>query len=210
MLNRTTVWTLAMMLGAVACSGSEPTSTDGSDVDLDTVAPNQTITSVNADGTWTANATCSISQLTCKPSFSWEGTAAASFTGPTGKTRKMGVCALLKSKTSAGAYKSCTTVADCSTAPASLPSGGSRYCTAPNGTGTKYCFHRPGPATSFCAGSPALSGNPAVAPGYYSVALDDPTPSETWISYGCFEGCSATDPSSSSAQTAAIKELWCN
>lgn len=76
------------------------------------------------------------------------------------------------------------------------PTGGSRYCTSENGGATKYGYYRPGPATSYCAGTPA-NGGVAIAPGTISKGFVY-NRLTTWISYACFEGCAATDPSASS------------
>jgi hypothetical protein len=221
MINGKHVWTamalggMVSTLGAGGCSASETLGvgeTLGADgADVDALEGQQLITSTNADGTWTSNATITIEQLTCKPSFSWEGYAGATFTGPAGKTRRMGACALREAKTASGSAKACNTVADCAAspeAPASLPSGGFRYCTAANGTGQKYCYYRPGPATTWCAGTPAMAGAPPVAPGYYGLQFNPPGGTK-WISYGCFEGCAVTDPSSSSIAKSAIQDLFC-
>jgi hypothetical protein len=180
------------MIGAgtvlVACAAGEAVDSEAPGLDPNGLEESQVITSVNADGTWTANALTPV-----KPGY--EVSAVATFTGPPGKTRRMGVCALLRG--SAGAGTTCNTVADCSGAPALLPAGGFRYCVAPNGTGTKKCFYRPGPPAQYCTGTPAMAGNPPIAPGTFYT----PSTSYTglWISYACFEGCAATDPSSSSA-----------
>jgi hypothetical protein len=160
---------------------------DAPPIDTDRVEGSQLVTSVNADGTWTADA-------------QWPGgvygvTASAVFTGPAGKTRRMGVC-LLRGHLTSNAYVPCNSVADCSGAPASLPAGGFRYCTAPGGAGQKYCFYRPGSALAWCDGTPANGGIP-VPPGVYSKGHQAPAASP-YISYACFEGCTATDPSSSS------------
>jgi hypothetical protein len=146
----------------------------------------QIIYNTNADGTWSADAQ--------KPQFDeldfYTMRARGTFTGPAGKTRKMGVC-LLKHTTTP-----CTTVADCSSSPATLPTGGFRYCTGANG-GPKYCAFRPGTQGDLCGGSPGLGGV-AVAPGYYESGWYFSSGNAQFLSYACFEGCSASDPSSSS------------
>lgn len=144
----------------------------------------QLIYSTNTAGTWSADAKT--------PGLDIHNRvyASAVFTGPTGSTRKMGVCTLRLTETT------CSTVADCSTV--YVPTGGAKYCTAPNGTGQKVCAVRAGSQTSYCAGSPALGGT-AVAPGTYSTPHQPAESLTSYISYACFEGCAATDPSSSSA-----------
>jgi hypothetical protein len=117
--------------------------------------------------------------------------ASGTFTGP--GPRRMGVC-LLRLTTTA-----CNTVADCNSAPATLPSGGFRYCTNPDATGTKYCAFRGGTQTQHCAGTPALGGA-LVNPGtFYTPNNGIPIDSTKYVSYACFEGCAASDPSISSA-----------
>lgn len=141
----------------------------------DALEVQQTVNSTNANGTWSATA-----------SFVYSSgyKARTVFTGPTGKTRAMGLCALkLYNETSPVA---CTTTANCTSAPTSLPTGGARYCIAPENSGQKYCYYRPGGPTTYCAGSPALGGTP-VGPGTYTVPTA--SPSGAWASYGCFEGC---------------------
>jgi hypothetical protein len=114
----------------------------------------------------------------------------ANFAGP--GPRRMGVC-LLRLTTTA-----CNTVADCNSAPVSLPAGGFRYCTNPDATGTKYCAYRPGSQTGYCAGTPALGGA-LVNPGtFYSPNVGIPLDSTKYVSYACFEGCAVSDPSISS------------
>lgn len=174
--------------GDLAGNGDDAAPSPAGD-ELDTL---QKITSINADGTWTASAWTPYGDTS-------SAEIGATFTGPSGKTRKMGVCGLQRY----GTGVACSTVANCNNAPTTLPSGGARYCTAPNGTGQKYCYYRPGSATTYCAGSPALGGT-AVAPGAYSKAglrFTANWQGATVISYGCFEGCTATDPSSSSTST---------
>jgi hypothetical protein len=177
-----------MVVGVVifASACAEPPEADAPSLEDDGVEPLQTVTSVNADGTWVADA--SFINQTVNNIY-----AGASFTGPSGKTRRMGVCALKQFQENNPV--ACATVADCNSAPSSLPAGGFRYCVAPNNVGQKYCFYRPGSPASYCAGSPAQAGNPPIAPGtYYTPSTAG---SGCWISYACFEGCATTDPSSS-------------
>ena len=82
----------------------------------------------------------------------------ATFTGPPGYTRRMGLCLVRKTGTH------CDTVADCAQIP--IPLGGFRYCVAAKSVGRKNCWIKPGPNAKFCAGSPANGGIP-VAPGTY-------------------------------------------
>jgi hypothetical protein len=119
-------------------------------------------------------------------------TGGALVSGPSGATRALGVCLLIRTTTA------CTTVADCNSAPSTLPSGGYRYCVAPNGAGTKYCSYRPGSQAGWCAGTPAL-GTPMGAVNLSVVAVSPGgIPADRWLSYACFAGCTASDPSSSS------------
>jgi hypothetical protein len=145
----------------------------------------QIVYSANADGMWSANATNGGGD------FNYQAWGA--FTGPGGRTRRMGVCALKQ-------YNPlwptpCNTAADC--AGISVPAGGFRYCVQPNGVGAKTCFIRPGPATTYCAGTPANGGVP-IAPGTIATGTYNAGPNSKWLSYACFEGCAVTDPSSSS------------
>jgi hypothetical protein len=158
--------------------------------DSEGVGPRQIITSINADGVWTASA----QRPTIIASYVVEGSAV--FAGPAGKTRRMGVCLLNRASGDPGsAWKACTTVADCASYPAVLPPGGFRYCSGENGGATKKCYYRSGPPAAYCAGTPA-NGGVEVAPGTYTT----PQISSVGfvISYACFEGCLTTDPSSSS------------
>lgn len=188
----------AFVMAAGCASQTGAGEVDPSLVDEDATEPQQLLTSTNADGTWTADALA--------PQVHDDGTmaymsASANFTGPSGKTRRMGVCLLEKTTTT------CNTVADCGSAPSYLPTGGFRYCTNLNGTGTKYCAVRNGPPTEYCAGTPALGGA-RVAPGTYQTAMLETGYGRPHLSYGCFEGCAATDPSSSS--TAKVREnMFC-
>jgi hypothetical protein len=173
--------------GGCAANAADETG-DTPDVADGTLETRQVITSVNADGTWTADATGTSGD----PDNLY---ASATFTGPAGKTRRMGSCLLKKYQNASSTPTACTTVADCNSAPSSLPTGGFRYCTNPNGSGTKYCYYRPGTAVSKCVGTPANGGTP-IAPGTYQTPGWHGT--GTFLSYACFEGCVATDPSASS------------
>lgn len=157
------------------------------------------------NGSWTANAyapftTCGSGGFGGGPnSCAWSDLSGrASFSAPAGSTRKAGVCML--QLTGAG----CNTVADCATSPATLPPGGARYCVNVDNAGYKQCGFRPGSATSYCAGSPALSGNPAVAPGTYTTPRRTVPNYTEFVSYACFEGCGASDPSVSSSSTNVV------
>lgn len=186
---------MSLLAGIVACS-SEAGDDEVSPVPVDDATAAQAIIySTNAAGTWTAEAFKPVI-----PSVTGAGvTASAAFTGPSGYTRKMGVCAL---KLGGG---TCSTVADCSGFPATLPTGGARYCTQAEGDTAKRCYFR-GASTSYCAGSPALGGA-AVAPGTFTTPSLSAGRESTWLSYGCFEGCAATDPSVSSAAE-HYKDFW--
>lgn len=188
---------IASMLAVLGITTVVGCGAEGADtaatVDDDGLAEQQLIYSTNADGTWSANA--------LKPQFLgedyWTLSAQADFTGPSGKTRKMGVCLLQHTSTP------CTSVANCGSAPSTLPAGGARYCTGANGSSTKYCAFRPGYASDFCAGSPA-HGGAAVSPGHQDSPWQTVGGVAQYLSYACFEGCSATDPSSSSLSLSPI------
>jgi hypothetical protein len=144
-----------------------------------------------SNGGWTANALGSFNAL-------GRFKADATFTGPANASRRFGVCGLKVHLPSVA----CNTTADCNNAPTSLPAGGFRYCSASNGVGQKYCMFRPGPAANFCAGTP-VTGTPVnVGPTgstvLSKVAMAPGDVGALWQSYACFEGCLASDPSSSS------------
>jgi hypothetical protein len=171
----------------VGCSSAEVEQAEAPSPAEGEIATLQTIYSTDSAGTWsaTADAPFHVAGTTVL-------TVGALFTGPAGSTRRMGVCALTK----APGNVACSTVADCATAPYTLPSGGFRYCAAPEGVGQKRCYYRAGSQAAYCAGTPANGGVP-ISPGYIEKSV--PTAAiVTWMSYACFEGCAATDPSASS------------
>lgn len=187
----------ALVFAAFGCAapGAEdaPSTEDG-------LEPSQLVTS----GSWTAYAQGYSSEM--GDAFG----AYATFTGPANTSRKVGTCAL-RQYLNSSVPVTCTTAADCGSAPSSLPTGGARYCTAPDGVGTKKCFYRPGSATSYCAGSPALGGAAMTADSSGYVWLDKTVSAASntrWISYACFEGCAATDPSSSSTVVVQPSCKW--
>jgi hypothetical protein len=189
-------WIYGVVTVAIAsgCASAQPDAVEDDTpfLEADTAEVQATVTSVNAQGTWVADALSPQA-----PQASGQIWGRATFSGPGGATRRMGVC-LLHKYLSGGGGTACNTAADCGNAPASLPAGGFRYCTNPNGSGTKYCYFRPGPPTSFCAGTPA-NGNVPIAPStLYTPHNAYTAPS---VSYACFEGCAATDPSVSSGET---------
>jgi hypothetical protein len=164
--------------------------------ETDTVESQQVVYSTVAGKTWSSTAWTPTGSI--YDGVTGGGTFEARWRVRAGEnpSRRMGAC-LLKQGTG-GAGVTCNTTADCNNSPSSLPAGGFRYCVAPDGVGAKKCYFRPGPASSYCAGTPALPGNPPVAPGNYATPTITTGVQGKWISYGCFEGCSATDPSSSS------------
>jgi hypothetical protein len=173
--------------------------------DDDGLAPSQLIYNTNATGTWSASAYAEDMSGGLVQAYS-------NFTGPANQSRRFGVCALRQHRPVNGSPVACNSTADCNSAPTSLPAGGFRYCTAPNGVGTKYCFFRPGPATTYCAGTPANGNVPINVGGSGAVTLSayaENVPSESrWIGYACFEGCAVSDPSSSSSITVAPPCSW--
>lgn len=179
----------AMTVGCASAADADAPTADDSSLESESAI----VTSVNANGTWTGEA------MTPEPvaDGSTLFNSMSYFTGPAGYTRKMGGCALKAYKSASGGQTTCTTVADCASAPASLPAGGARYCAQPDGETTKKCYYRPGASTVYCAGSPAQSGA-AVAPGAYGVRIMG-ADRDRWITYACFEGCATTDPATSSA-----------
>lgn len=198
---------LASIFGITGCAASDVADVSApAEVGLEET---QIVYSTNADGTWSSDAQAPGFAQT-PGTYTYEGAGAAVFTGPSGKTRKLGVCVLKQYMPSSPT--ACNTVADCGSAPSSLPAGGARYCTAENNSGQKTCFFRPGSAANWCAGSPA-NGGVAVAPGYYQTPLFSAgLATQKYISYGCFEGCAATDPSSSSVGVYPPKQCqqYCN
>lgn len=180
-MKRLHVLALLPIVSLFACAAPTTESEAPTD-DVDSLAPLATITSVNADGSWTATALPTTGNKD-------DNYATATFTGPAGKTRKMGVCLLKKYPSTA----TCESDADCVNRPTTLPSGGARYCTAAEGSVAKYCYYR-GSETTSCAGSPALGAIP-VPPGTYS-SPSTATGFGKFISYACFEGCKPSkDPS---------------
>lgn len=196
-MNKILVTTaMAAMTAALAAVGcAAPAPVDSATPEESELSAEATIYSSNADGTWSATAYAPAQESTEIAKAS----GVATFTGPWGKTRKMGVCMLKRD----GA--ACSTVADC--AGIAVPTGGARYCTQAEGDTSKRCWIRPGPSTSYCAGSPALGGA-AVSSGTYTTPQAGGR-STTWLSYACFEGCSATDPSVSSSATLIFSPLKC-
>jgi hypothetical protein len=185
---------LVVMAGCAAQSSNGEDDVPDVD-DADGLEATQLIVNVNAQGTWTADAHQPTTTAPQGTNASMKGRA--TFTGPAGATRRMGACLL---QIWGGA---CNTVADCNNSPAGLPAGGFRYCTAPNNVGQKVCAFRPGPASSWCEGTPALAGNPPVAPGLFDTGYKLVPVATQFITYACFEGCAASDPSSSSAGRSA-------
>jgi hypothetical protein len=182
---------VVLMCGVVAgCAEAIPEGTgDTPDIVEDALGTEATITNTNADGVWVADAigtSANVDNLFAK----------ASFTGPAGKTRRMGACLLRRYEPPSGGAQTCTTVADCSNAPSTLPTGGFRYCTASAGSTIKRCYFRPGPPTTHCVGTPANGGQP-IASGFYNTP-GGPEREGAYISYACFEGCTASDPAISS------------
>lgn len=196
----------AMVLGT-ACTtdlaDEAPSPTD--DAALDTAA---WVYSTNADGTWGAKAGAPVNNL-----YGNQVRGAATFTGPSGKTRKMGAC-ILRQGLLNDAVVPCAggtqAQVDAQCAGLNVGTGGNRYCTQADGSGSgqKYCFVRPGTQTQYCGGSPALSGQ-AIAPGTVTTPWVGTTTNSYWLTYACFEGCSATDPSSSSAMMTEYNLGWC-
>jgi hypothetical protein len=182
-------WLVSIVaVGAMLVGCASESEGQAPEVEIDLAAEDAIITSVNAQGTWTAEAHAP-GAATSSGIYAdvW---ARATFTGPAGATRRMGACLLELSTTP------CTTTAGCNAPPA----GGFTYCAAPNNTGQKYCAYRRGPASTWCTGTPALAGNPPIAPGYRETGWLSVYTSRKYISYACFEGCSATDPSVSSGR----------
>jgi hypothetical protein len=180
------------LMAVVGCAGAEVG--EAPSADTDTMESQQVIYNTNAQGIWSSEAWTPSQNV----NFGISGGGTFGVTDQVVKqpTRRMGVCLLKQG--SPGAGTTCNTVADCTAAPTNLPAGGFRYCVAPDGVGAKKCYVRPGPASSYCVGTPALAGSPPIAPGSYTTPTTYTAVVGKWISYGCFEGCSATDPSSSS------------
>lgn len=121
-------------------------------------------------------------------------------------TQKQGVCLLRQYNAapvgSPPSLVSCSSVTDCTAAGVTAPTGGSVYCTNINNTGSKTCFVRPGTAANWCAGSPA--SGVAVGNGTYTTpeqlaGIIGMSPPGVFVSYACVAGCTASDPSVSSA-----------
>jgi hypothetical protein len=196
---------LSTFAGVVACSNVTP---DTSDVDVDVDVDGLEQSTAITDNGWTMTSlTPTANVVGSGASTIYGGVTFARTSGPT--TRKAGVCLLSVYLTqSTGMKQVCNTVADCGSYPTTLPAGGFRYCAAYDAGGTKFCMYRPGSPANFCTGTPA-NGGLDIAPGTYStptklvssgweVQLNAPAPSNMrlsiWESYGCFAGCTTTDP----------------
>lgn len=116
-------------------------------------------------------------------------TGIATFDGPSGQTRRMGIC-LVQRYTSPDGGIACNAPADCDSISTSLPAGARPYCL--DASPQSACHFRPGGPQTYCAGSPAL-GLSAIAPGTYQVEVAAPAGSE-WRAVACFEGCVALPP----------------
>lgn len=208
MITKTMFLTGASALFVMTAACSAPTTSDEletPDVVDQGLAQRAQVVSTNADGTWVANATGTTRSLSAN-------SALATFTGPRTAERRMGVCLLQRfggTSPLSPSPEPCTTTADCTKAPEVLPQGGFRYCTASDSEGTiqgvqKYCYFRPGPPSAYCAGTPANGGRPigigSLASPPRAVAADG-----LYLSYACFEGCAATDPSASSPEEIVIR-----
>ena len=137
--------------------------------------------STNADGDWTANP-----QVTAAAG---SVTGSVTFTGPRNATRMMGMCLARRAEIDSEPV-ACETGSDCDAAPPDLPSGGSRYCAAPQGGGPQLCHYRPGGVSDYCVGSARFSRMP-VAPGVYELTVAAPAGSH-WLAMACFEACART------------------
>lgn len=158
----------------------------------------EAVVSCNSDGCWTAEAQHPVGRTAFTTSYRVRG--GATFTGPAGATRRMGVCLLRQHEP----VTPCATIADCGNAPATLPPGGSRYCVAPDGTEQKSCFYR-GSSADYCAGTPADPNRAPIAPGtYLTPALTQET-GATWLSLACIEGCAVVPGSISRPKTIQMK-----
>lgn len=190
-------WIGTLAVGAIVVAGcasepggrgDDPTPPVGAD---EGVSELQTVTV----GAWTATG---LKPLNVGDPYWPEVMGGASFTGPSGQTNKMGLCLLKVTGTSCTGGTQAQIDAQCHTASGVTSSpdayGQFNYCFAPNGTGSKKCAYRPGNQAHLCAGSPALGGA-AIGPGTYWTPTV--TASGVFISYACFAGCSASDPSAS-------------
>lgn len=207
MSKRSFISSLLVLVGLVAaCGGTSDLDDVAPTADLDGTDELGSVTNCNVDGCWTGSA--------IEPLYDggMELRARAVFSGPADKTRRMGVCLLQRY----GSGVNCTQASDCANAPTTLPSGGSRYCAAVEGSTQKQCYYRPGTNVNYCAGSPALPcvstitgqactcgtsncAPPPVAPGEYTSPVRTVS-AGTYISYACFESCAASDPATSSVQ----------
>lgn len=201
----------AVALSLAACSANDDSMDTTPDLADGELTPEQALTSGSL--TITANL----------PQVSWGGNGLSddivrgSFTVTGTGTAKMGVCTLYKAYASSGygGPVGCTSPGDCT---AYVPSGGTPYCARTDNTaGQKYCYIRPGGQADYCAGSPALSGNPAIGAGTYttpwraawqsaslrSISVIPYAPTyygAEIISYACFGGCSSASPTPSVSQ----------
>ena len=142
------------------------------------------------DGQWSVFVTASAAKGSV--------TGVATFDGPAGQTRRMGIC-LVRRHVSAAGGAACLTADDCDSLSSSLPPGAHLYCLRPAPPEAGHCHYRPGPPQAFCAGSPAQALSP-IPPGTYRVEVMAPAGSE-WRATACFEGCSALPPATSADVT---------
>lgn len=198
-MNAKMVWSLGVSaLMAVAGCATEDVSAQAPEVDGDTLGEEAMVSSQNAAGWWYATA-----HEPWSPEFNTV-VGRASFDGPQGVTRRMGVCLLQMTNTPCTGIpvgsetKQQAINRECAASPSHVPTGGFRYCAKADGESQKRCAVRPGSPANFCAGTPALGGA-QVYVGYKSTPVRGMSLNVQYVSDACFEGCTATDPSVSSA-----------
>lgn len=186
---------LAVSIVGLLAACAVPSAEEAPDAEEATVAETAIITTT--DG-WTADA----QQPVVSGPLGNYVKGSAIFSGP-GGTKKMGVCLLKMTSTPCSGTDSLDAqgyAGPCVAAVGTVPTGGHRYCTDPDGGSTqKYCAFRPGSNAAYCAGSPA-NGGVAVGAGTYTTPQISAASTAQWVSYACFNGCAGTtaDPSVSS------------
>lgn len=205
-LTMATLMAAATAMSLVACANEQETGDDATapTLETDTLGVQQTVTC--------SAGTCSGFTIASARPQGNAGTMTqhGSFT-LSGGTTKAGVCLVNQVWTggfNAAHTVTCSTKADCSSYNPD-PVNGDAYCGAPDNSGQPTCWIRPGSQSSWCAGSPAISGNPAVGAGTYTTpdqaAFGTNVSSSTfcswngssyvcqtssiWMSLGCFSGC---------------------
>lgn len=192
---------------SVAGCATATTDDESPEAALDGLDAQQTVT-------WAATGMSIAANMPGTNAMSVNGSFVLSGSG----TTKAGVCLVNVYLEQLFVPHTCTTTADCTNAPWYLPPDGARYCLAENGGGSaKVCTYRPGSQASWCAGSPALSGNPAIGAGTYTtpwhmqdqgtMIYDQMGGSTSWFSVACFAGCTGVGGAPTTYSVSPMREI---